>query len=232
MTQLQCINSIKTRSRSQSVKAIEAGATLWEQDPIFRRPNSKKTDKVYEIEIAEENGPRVKVHYKGYSADYDEWKMRDEVIVSASPTLDRPDFHPITELACLIKKRLLPSRHQDSAVSVLVPSTKDGFADLQARGKPGRLKGQFGISGYSDLNDLFGEGWHYRITNRIGDFSYVIPDTVAFWETKPHPLKEYRAVKNRDGSITFEPLFIEQSSNIVFKFVRGDGNKAKLLEFI
>ena len=160
--------------------------------------------------------------FSRYSADYDEWKMRDEVIVSASPTLDRPDFHPITELACLIKKRLLLSRHQESAVSVLVPSTKDGFAE----------QGQFAISGYSDLNDLFGEGWHYRITNRIGDFSYVIPATVAFWETRPHPLKEYRAVKNRDGSITFEPLFIEQSRNIVFKFVRGDGNKAKLLEFI
>ena len=100
------------------MKAIEAGATLWEQDPIFRRPNSRKTDKeVYKIEIAED-GPRMKVHYKRYSAEYDEWKMRDEVIVSAPPTLDRPDFHPITELACLIKKRLLPSRHQDSSVCV------------------------------------------------------------------------------------------------------------------
>ena len=148
-------------------------------------------------------------------------------------TNSRPaGFPPHHRTGLPYKEEVATKQTPGSAVSVLVPSTKDGFAELQAKGKPGRLKGQFAISSYSDLNDLFGERWHYRITNRIGDFSYVIPATVAFWETRPHPLKEYRAVKNRDGSTTFEPLFIEQSSNIVFKFGRGDGNKAKLLEFI
>ena len=42
----------------------------------------------------------------------------------------------------------------------------------------GRLKGRFAISCSSDLKDLVGEGWHYRIINRNGDFSSVIPATV------------------------------------------------------
>ena len=34
------------------------------------------------------------------------------------------------------------------------------------------------IHNYSDLDSLFGRNWHYRGLNEVGDFCYVICETV------------------------------------------------------
>ena len=48
----------------------------------------------------------------------------------------------------------------------------------------------------------------------------------------PRSLLEYEAKKSEDGTLSFEPVYIEQCYSIVFKFVRGDGNKHKLHDFL
>ena len=46
------------------------------------------------------------------------------------------------------------------------------------------------------------------------------------------PILEYEVEKKEDGTLEFTPAYIEQSHIIVFKFIRGDGNKHKLADFL
>ena len=87
-------------------------------------------------------------------------------------------------------------------------------------------------SRYSDLDKLLREKWRFRVTNPIGNFSYVILETVSFHLTMRQPLLDYEVLRKEDGTLTFDPVYIEQPHAMVFSFVRGDGNKSKLADFI
>ena len=87
------------------------------------------------------------------------------------------------------------------------------------------------INEYGSLNELLGEGWHVRVTNRIGDFSYVTLKTVSFHLLKRNPILDYETKKKEDGTIILEPSYIAQPDCIVFSFVRGDGNRKELVNF-
>ena len=75
------------------------------------------------MEIVAENGTEVKVHYVGYGSEYDKWKPRTE-IVNTKPDFgsgcSEREYSPLTELACCIKKRFLPTRSDDPDVRVQV----------------------------------------------------------------------------------------------------------------
>ena len=75
-----------------------------------------------------------------------------------------------------------------------------------------------------DLEDLLGEKWYIRITNRNGDFSYVVPSTVSFYSRK---MLEYECIQDGD-KMTFEPTYVLQNNVIVLCL----GNKTELKEFI
>lgn len=79
---------------------------------------------------------------------------------------------------------------------------------------------------------MFGEGWHFRVVNDVGDFSYVILKTFSFYLCKSRPLLQYEAKKNDDGTLHLQPAYVEPNNSIVITFVHGDGNKKKLLEFL
>ena len=51
--------------------------------PLPRIPRNKKVDKLYQLEIIEEDttNRRVKVHYTGYSSDDDEWRGKEDIVV-------------------------------------------------------------------------------------------------------------------------------------------------------
>jgi len=127
------------------------------------------------------------------------------------------DYNPFTELACQVKRKLAPSRHEDPAVRVQVPATNEMFQALTSQAKKdGRV---YRIQEYS---------WHIRVVNQNGDFSYALLETIRFYLAASRPLIEYEPVFE-DGAVkTFEPVFIEQCSSLVFSFVRCDGTKAKL----
>lgn len=77
MAHLQCISAVKNRFRMPTAKSLSAIAN---QD--FAAPKKQKKDnKLYDIEIVDEDGPNVKVHYVGYDEKYDEWKPRSQVVM-------------------------------------------------------------------------------------------------------------------------------------------------------
>ena len=145
----QCMQIVKKRTRALSKKAIESADN--NIDVALPRKRRTKEDKLYETEVVAEDGPRVKVHYTGYDSKFDEWKSKEDIVLRQPETPQMCEFHPITELACQIKKKLLPSRHVDPDVRIQVPVTEEFFSALCCRGKPGKSKNSFGISSYADL---------------------------------------------------------------------------------
>ena len=112
MSSLQRIEKIRNRSRKPSVEAT-AVTTL-------RLPRRKAESKNYSVEIVEEKGAEVKVHYVGCGS---EWKSWTE-IVHTKPDFGsgciEQEYSPLTELACCIKKRLQPSWSNDPDVRIQV----------------------------------------------------------------------------------------------------------------
>ena len=176
----------------------------------------------------------MKVHYCGYGSQYDEWKPKEEMelMIPQYSERDEVEWSPVTELACCIKKRLLPSRSEDPEIHIQIPCDQASFQMLQRKAVPAgrRTHGQENctINAYSDF---LGKNWHIRVVNPIGDFSYVILSTIRFHLTKGRPILDYE-VQQKDGVLDFVPVYIEQSYSLIFTCVRGDGNKKDLVNFI
>lgn len=193
----------------------------------------------------EEAGGRVKIRYVGYGNEFDEWRPKSEVVLSKPvflPSSEPASYSPMTELACSIKKRLCPSRSEDPEVRIQLPIDLPTFELMRQKGTLAqhRRGGATDVEAwqerktiihYSDLDELLGERWYLRITNPMGDFSYVILKTISFHLIKCRPILDYKMLCKDDGTMNFVPVYIEQSHAVVFTFVRGDGNKSKLADF-
>ena len=55
---------------------------------------------------------------------------------------------------------------------------------------------------------------------------------LSFYLTICQPILDYETLRKEDGTLTFDPVYIEQPHAMVFSFVRGDRNKSKVAEFI
>ena len=61
----------------------------------------------------------------------------------------------------------------------------------------------------------------------------MILKTISFHLIKcSRPIVDYEMLRKDDGTMNFVPVYIEQSHAVVFTFVRGDGNKSKIANFI
>ena len=60
----------------------------------------------------------------------------------------------------------------------------------------------------------------------------VILETISFHFTMRQPILDYEVLRKEDGTLTFDPVCIEQPHAMVFSFVRGDRNKSKVADFI
>ena len=135
-------------------------------------------------------------------------------------------------------QKVLPRRSDDPEVRIQVPCDLPTFQELQSNAVPSSktnhvgCKTQYSIEHYEDLNDVLGKMWHIRVVNETEDFSYVILEMVSFHLSKGQPILEYDVTKKADGTLQLSPTYIEQPPSLIFKFVRGDGNKKKLLNFI
>ena len=125
-----------------------------------------KKNQLYEIEIVAEEGSKVKVHYCGYSEEYDEWKPKSEIqYIKPQFNQVEQEFSPLTELARAIKRKLLPSRSGDPEVRVQVPCDAASFRALKELGIPqarahargGADSQQFTITDYKSLDEVFGK---------------------------------------------------------------------------
>ena len=238
MSNLQCLDAVKYRSRVQSSLSVEASTTA---NYTLRRPQKEKKSQLYDVEVLEEAGAQVKVHYIGYGNEFDEWRPKMEVVLNKPSFQATAEPHsPLANLACCILKRLMPSRSESPDVRIQVPCDVTTFKDLEEKGtlmgnrsaQGGGLVRRYTIVSYADLDDLFGEQWHFRVVNTVGDFSYVILKTVVFYLVKSKPILKYEAKKEDNGTLKFNPVYVEQPTSVVFSFVRGDGNRHKLLDFI
>ena len=164
MAQLQCIDSIKKRSRTPSIAAVEA---TYSQAPSLQPRKACPSDHVFDIEVIAEEGHRVKIHYIGYDSSFDEWKTKEEIILR-KPVGLTTDFHPLTELACQIKRKLYPSRHESPDVRIQIPTTNEAFDSLTS--KATRKAKEYTLQRYQDLEGELGPKWFLRVINRNGDF--------------------------------------------------------------
>ena len=116
MAHLQCISAVKNRSRMPIAKSLSAIAN---QDFAIPPKKQKKDNKLYDIEIVDEDGPNLKVHYVGYDEMYDEWKPRSQILIK-KPEGDRTGYSPFAELVSCIKKKLKAIHTDDPAVRIQV----------------------------------------------------------------------------------------------------------------
>ena len=73
--------------------SVEAAASTI--SPSHLRPQKRVSkNKLYYIEVIDENGSQVKVHYCGYGSEYDEWKPRSVVVYTKPVFLPASNTHP------------------------------------------------------------------------------------------------------------------------------------------
>ena len=82
--------------------------------PQAKRTGRQQDEKLYAIEELEEKDGQVKIHYTGYSSDYDEWRNKDIVLPTEPERYHPYDHHQ--QLIDAIKTSLYLCRDRDPAV--------------------------------------------------------------------------------------------------------------------
>ena len=238
---MSCIDCVKRRSRRSTARIREAVAQSSSPQRPSRSANHHHHGRnyLYDIEIIEEERDRVKIHYVGYGSSSDEWIRKTDIRYKpvANPRPEPPDAVALalSTLASSIKQKLVPSRNVDPAVRIQLPMNEEAIQLLHQRGRSlGNHRGHavYGISEYSDLDELLGKQWHMRIDNTFGDFAYAIKETIRYHVIQPKSLLDFEVTRDSSGELKFSPFFIEQPTTLIFRYVRKDDNKAKLGDFV
>lgn len=192
--------------------------------------------KLYELEIVDTKKKEgmVKLHFKGYSEKYDEWRRCDDENIPVSrlerrsiPTEDSlqdrlTSFHE--SLYRDVKRKLYSIRRDNPDIRIDIPTDKDvfegGLKKVKATASFKRGKTVYVVSWNRDLDPVLGVKWDERILNENGDFAFVVNGTVCFWCIERQGIKEFKLIGGR-----YVESFIEEADNLIFTFVRGDGNR-------
>lgn len=207
-------------------------------EPKVKKPRIswKNDNKLYDVEIVDTNKEegKIKIHFKGYSDKYDEWRscvgedmpiarLERRSVLSRDSLVDRlTSFH---ESLYREVKRKLYSRHRDDPeVRIDLPIDEDVFEEgmktiKNTTTKMSRGKTIYSVRSNRDLDELLGAKWDERIFNQYGDFAYVFHGTVRFWCSKKTRVTEYKLIGGR-----YVESVIEDGNILIFTFVRGDGN--------
>ena len=211
MAALSSIDAVKNRQRN-TVTTLEVSPPSLPR----RRATSSLKRNLYDIEIVDEDeeSDRVRIHYVGYSSEYDEWRNRSEIVVRPPQTVIPPRVDPVSfsfsNLLSAIKKQLKPSR-EDPAIRIQLPFEEEDCEFLIQKGTKCENSNQFKINSYSELGVL-GEDWHYRVVNTRGDFSFIVLETVRFHVYRPKPILEY-VPKLKDSKL---PAYTHQQTQLFF----------------
>ena len=159
----------------------------------------KKDNNLYKVEIKEvdRQDKRIRIHFKGCDARFDEWRPYDQdgeyrkyifvrwekphVLTSLSLN-DRADYF-IDMLFRGIKRNLNSKRKDDPNVRIEIDVTEDVFNHVfgaipHAVEERGRLV--CSVSSNRMLDTTVGPKWDERIINIRGDFCFVVEGTVKF----------------------------------------------------
>ena len=246
MNTLSCLYCVKGRTRRVTSRVREAGESHSLSSQIPRATNAAQNrgrNHLCDVEVIEEEQYRVKIHYIGYESSSDEWIRKSDI--RYKPVAEAEGFGAespdelslaLSILATSIKQKLVPSRNfEDPAIRIQLAMNSNIIQLLCQRGRAlGKQRGNeaYGINEYSDLDEFLGEQWYMRINNTSGDFSYAIKETIRYHMTQPKSLLDFNVSKDSSDCLKFSPFFIQQPTALVFRFVRGDGNKVKLAEFL
>ena len=96
-----------------------------EADMVKLPRASRSQDKIYPVTIVEQDSDKVKVHYIGYSSDYDEWKNEDELIEEGGgPSLEiQATYQPYSLYYCLrlrVKQALASGRKSSPVIKIVM----------------------------------------------------------------------------------------------------------------
>ena len=236
------------------LSALEAPKRLFdevvghEQRHEMPSPESKKTrrkkDKTfYEIEIVEvkTEAKLMKVHYKGYGEEHDEWRPFSDnafpvvryqpVTLPSVESLEERTLIFTERLGREIKKRLRSVRKDDPDVRLEMPVDRDIFEQSFQNVGKGLLEKEREVrtlQNNRELDDLLGCMWDCRLNNANGDFQYVTNGTVVLWLAEREPIQQFNLIGGVTGKILESR--IEQEPQLIFTFVCRSGNKAKLFE--
>ena len=165
------------------------------EEPPALKPELEKIKKygkneLFETEVVENDnlGKRIKIHYTGYGKQYDTWVKDNQgcplVMVNNYfiPGLDSfPDRNEILfeNIAEKVQGSLSGDRLKDPHCRLEIDGEEDVFDNfLKMYNK--EENGRYFPESYNDLNNVLGSKWDERIYNKLGDFAFVVPDTLKF----------------------------------------------------
>ena len=125
-------------------------------------------------------------------------------------------------------KRSLTCARSSPDVKIVMPFDALTFnGGLKSVGVPCKKVGgiqYYTIKAYEDLNALLGFNWHVRGINIIGDYGYVIKDTVEFYFRKCRDLIDF--IPPSPSSSNTQSIHIDTGHSLTFTFTTGYGNSA------
>ena len=186
-----------------------------------RKRTKVKNEELFPITIVERQESRVKVHYIGYSSNYDEWKDVDELEclsepqdeiedsdeLHCDPIPDKPvccePFSLYRNLAVKIKQSLSCRRKSSPTLRIVIPFDlilfNGGLKEAGIRSKKVHGNQYYQIHHYRDLNHLLGKNWQFQGININGDNGYAVMESVEYHLSKSRSLKEY--FPSEDGTV-------------------------------
>jgi len=201
-----------------------------------RENRKKKDDNLYDVSVVEidARSKRIKVHYVGWDAKYDEWKNcqgSDFPLVKYERLkLPTPEtIYQRSEMFCQtlsleIKRHLCFGWKDNPEVRIELKIDEDvylqTFKNFGMPVKRASRKGEMRVMNNRALDEYMGMHWDRRLQNKLGDCSFVAAGTVRFWFRRKKPLQDYFEIGR-----TFLPYEVEQEPVLVFTFVRERGNR-------
>ena len=74
-----------------SARSVEAAAVA---NFMLPQRTVDKQNKLYDIEMVEEAGAQVKIHYIRYGREYDEWRPKSEMVLNLHSRVRRKSLTP------------------------------------------------------------------------------------------------------------------------------------------
>ena len=97
------INMAYQFCQSQQINYCELADT---NPPQAKRTERQQDDKLYAIEVLEEKDEQVKIHYTGYSSDYDEWRNKEDIVLPTELERYRTTSNWLTLLSCSFRVKI------------------------------------------------------------------------------------------------------------------------------
>ena len=188
------------------------------------------SSQLWDIEILQTRGDagneEVLVHYIGWSG-FDEWhwkKLSD--VVDRNPANELSDAYSsfISTLKIGVKDNLNVSRVQDTEITVKTTVQRETYEQfinaLQLKKWKTTGKKTIYRGSVAAFVPAFGKDWWYRICSQVGDFAYIVDNTIQLWLLERDCLTEY--------TVDLERRIAHRGYVASLRFVKQYGNSTDM----